>query len=402
VNLDSAINVDDLRKLAKRRLPRLAYDFIEGGLEDERGIVRNESAFAAFDLVPRYGVDVSAVDQSTMLFGRTYAGPLGIAPTGLAALFRPGADLMLAETARAANVPFIMSGAGTALIEDLGRVAPEHGWYQLYPARDRAISEDMIRRVRDAGLSTLVVTVDVPTNSKRERNLRNGFTRPIKPTLSAKLEALLHPAWMAAFLRTGTPMLSNWQRYAPPGASATQVAEFVAQQMPVPVLWRDIEHFRRLWPGKLVVKGIMHPDDAARCAAIGVDGITVSNHGGRQLDKSPGAIEVLPAIAATVGEKMTVMFDSGVRRGSDAVVALCLGAKYVFVGRPTLYGAAAAGAAGAMRALDIFKDEIGRTMVQMGAPDIPSLGPQFLTWSHPDDLRRNTSPLLAFDRAARA
>jgi L-lactate dehydrogenase (cytochrome)/(S)-mandelate dehydrogenase len=402
VNLDSAINVDDLRKLAKRRLPRLAYDFIEGGLEDERGIVRNESAFAAFDLVPRYGIDVSAVDQSTTLFGRTYAGPLGIAPTGLAALFRPGADLMLAETARAANVPFIMSGAGTALIEDLGRVAPEHGWYQLYPARDRAISEDMIRRVRDAGLSTLVVTVDVPTNSKRERNLRNGFTRPIKPTLGAKLEALLHPAWMAEYLRTGTPMLSNWQRYAPPGASATQVAEFVAQQMPVPVLWRDIEHFRRLWPGKLVVKGIMHPDDATRCAAIGVDGIMVSNHGGRQLDKSPGAIEVLPAIAATVGEKMTVMFDSGIRRGSDAVVALCLGAKYVFVGRPTLYGAAAAGAAGAMRALDIFKDEIGRTMVQMGAPDIPSLGPQFLTWSHPDDLRRNTSPLLAFDRAARA
>ncbi len=289
MNLDRTINIDDLRKLAKRRLPRLAYDFIEGGLEDERGVTRNESAFTSFDLVPRYGIDVTAIDQSTMLFGRTYSGPLGIAPTGLAALFRPGADLMLAQTAKAANVPFIMSGASTALIEDLGRVAAEHGWYQLYVARDRGISEDMIRRVRDAGLSTLVITVDVPTNSKRERNLRNGFTRPIKPTLSAKLEALLHPAWMAEYLRTGTPMLSNWQRYAPPGASATEVAEFVAQQMPVPVLWRDIENFRRLWPGKLVVKGIMHPDDATRCAALGVDGIMVSNHGGRQLDKSPGA-----------------------------------------------------------------------------------------------------------------
>jgi len=402
VNLDRTVNVDDLRKLAKRRLPRLAYDFIEGGLEDERGVTRNESAFASFDLVPRYGIDVTAIDQSTMLFGRTFSGPLGIAPTGLAALFRPGADLMLAQTAKAANVPFIMSGASTALIEDLGRVAAEHGWYQLYVARDRGISEDMIRRVRDAGLSTLVITVDVPTNSKRERNLRNGFTRPIKPTLGAKLEALLHPAWMAEYLRTGTPMLSNWQRYAPPGASATEVAEFVAQQMPVPVLWRDIENFRRLWPGKLVVKGIMHPDDATSCAALGVDGIMVSNHGGRQLDKSPGAIEVLPAIAATVGEKMTVMFDSGIRRGSDAIVALCLGAKYVFVGRPTLYGAAAAGAAGVTRALEIFKDEIGRTMVQMGAPDIRSLGPQFLTWE-PDDRRRNSSPMMmAMERSRRA
>ena len=287
MDLEHAINIDDLRKLAKRRLPKIAYDFIEGGLEDERGIARNESAFAGFDLVPRYGVDVSACDQSTMLFGRTYAGPLGVAPTGIAGLFRPGADLMLAKAAKAANVPFIMSGTGTALIEDLGRIAPEHGWYQIYPARDRAISEDMIRRARDAGLSTLVITVDVPVNSKRERNLRNGFTRPLKMTMKTKLEALLHPGWMAEYLRTGMPLFSNWQKYAPPGASAAEVADFVASQTPVPVLWRDIEDFRRLWPGKLVIKGIMHADDATRCAALGCDGIMVSNHGGRQLDKSP-------------------------------------------------------------------------------------------------------------------
>jgi (S)-mandelate dehydrogenase len=397
VGLEHAINIDDLRKLAKRRLPKIAYDFIEGGLEDERGIARNEDAFSGFDLVPRYGVDVSACDQSTTLFGRTYAGPLGIAPTGIAALFRPGADLMLAEAAKSANVPFIMSGTGTALIEDLGRIAPDHGWYQIYPARDRAISEDMIRRARDAGLSTLVITVDVPVNSKRERNLRNGFTRPLRMTMKTKLEALLHPGWMAEYLRTGMPLFSNWQQYAPPGASTAQVADFVASQTPVPVLWRDIEDFRRLWPGKLVIKGIMHADDAIRCAALGCDGIMVSNHGGRQLDKSPGAIEVLPAIAAAVGDKLTVMFDSGIRRGSDAVIALCLGAKYVFVGRATLYGTAAGGTMGAVRALDIFKDEIGRTMMQIGAPDIRSLGPQFLTWDS-DDLRRN-APLTVASRA---
>jgi (S)-mandelate dehydrogenase len=389
LNLDRAINIDDLRRLAKRRLPKIAYDFIEGGLEDELGLARNESAFARFDLVPRYGVDVTACDQTTVLFGRTFSGPLGIAPTGLAALFRPGADLMLAEAAKAANVPFIMSGAGTGLIEDLGRVAPNHGWYQLYAARDRSISEDMIRRVADAGLTTLVVTVDVPINSKRERNLRNGFTRPLKMTFKTRLEALRHPGWLAEFLRTGMPVFSNWKPYARLGASAAEIADFVAQQTPSPVVWRDIEGFRRLWPGKLVIKGIMHPDDAVRCAALGCDGVIVSNHGGRQLDRSPASVEVLPAIAAAAGEKLTVMFDSGIRRGSDAIVALCLGAKYVFVGRATLYGAAAGGMAGAARALTIFRDEIGRAMAQMGAPDIQSLGPQFLGWSHPDELRRN-------------
>lgn len=389
MSLDRAINIDDLRRLAKRRLPRIAFDFIEGGLEDERGLARNESALAAFDLVPRYGVDVSACDQTTTLFGRTYSGPLGIAPTGLAALFRPGADLMLAAAAKAANVPFIMSGTGTALIEDLGRLAPGHGWYQLYAAKDRSISEDMIRRVGDAGLSTLVITVDVPVNSKRERNLRNGFARPVKLTVGTRLEALRHPGWLAEFLHTGMPMFANWKQYAPAGLSAAELADFVTEQTPVPVLWRDIEAFRRLWPGKLVVKGIMHPEDAVRCAALGCDGIVVSNHGARQLDRSPAPIEVLPAIAAAVGDKLTVMFDSGIRRGSDAIVALCLGARYVFVGRPTLYGAAVGGTAGAARALAIFRDEIGRTMAQMGAPDILSLGPHFLTWSHPDDLKRN-------------
>jgi len=389
VNLDRAINIEDLRKLAKRRLPRIAFDFIEGGLEDERGLARNEDAFARFDLVPRYGVDVTAPDQATTLFGRAYSGPLGIAPTGLASLFRPGADLMLAAAAKAANVPFIMSGAGTGLIEDLGKLAPQHGWYQLYAAKERSISEDMIRRAGDAGLSTLVITVDVPVNSKRERNLRNGFTRPLRMTFKTRLEALRHPGWLAEFLRTGMPVFSNWKQYARPGSSASEIADFVAEQTPSPLLWRDIEAFRRLWPGKLVIKGIMHPDDAERCAALGCDGVIVSNHGGRQLDKSPASIEVLPAVAAAVGDRMTVMFDSGIRRGSDAIVALCLGARYVFVGRPTLYGAAAGGTAGAARALAIFKDEIGRTMVQMGAPGIASLGPQFLTWQQPDDLRRN-------------
>ena len=262
-SIDAAVNLEDLRRIAKRRLPKLAYDFIEGGLDDEDGLARNEDAFKRIGLVPRYGVDVTKRDQSTTIFGRTYSGPVGIAPTGGAALFRRGGDMMLAEAAKAANIPFIMSGAATGSIEDLGRVAPDHGWYQLYIARDRKISEDMIRRVADAGLSTLVVTVDVPVSSNRERNRRNGFVRPLKLTLKTKLEACLHPAWLVEFMRLGPPMLSNWQAYAPSGATAEDVATFVTTQMPTPILWQDIESFRRLWSGKLVLKGIMHPDDAS-------------------------------------------------------------------------------------------------------------------------------------------
>ena len=391
-SIDAAVNLEDLRRIAKRRLPKLAYDFIEGGLDDEDGLARNEDAFKRIGLVPRYGVDVTERDQSTTIFGRTYSGPVGIAPTGGAALFRRGGDMMLAEAAKAANIPFIMSGAATGSIEDLGRVAPDHGWYQLYIARDRKISEDMIRRVGDAGLSTLVVTVDVPVSSNRERNRRNGFVRPLKLTLKTKLEACLHPAWLVEFMRLGPPMLSNWQAYAPSGATAEDVATFVTTQMPTPILWQDIESFRRLWSGKLVLKGIMHPDDATRAAAIGVDGIMVSNHGARQLDRAPSPIDVLPAINAAVGEKMTVMLDGGIRRGSDVITALCLGAKYVFVGRPTLSGVTAGGRPGATRALDIFRNEIDLVMANMGAPDIKSLGPQFLMWKDADDLRRNARP----------
>ena len=197
---------------------------------------------------------------------------------------------------------------------------------------------------------------------------------------------------MAEYLRYGMPLLANWQRYAPAGSSTAQIAEFVATQTPSPVLWKDVENFRRLWPGSLVLKGVMHPDDATRAAAMGVDGVMVSNHGARQLDRAPSPIEVLPAIHAAVGDKVTVMCDSGIRRGSDIIVALCLGAKFVFVGRHTLYGVAAGGLAGATRALGIFKDEIDRALAQMGAPNIASLGSQFLMWKDLDDLKRNARP----------
>jgi L-lactate dehydrogenase (cytochrome)/(S)-mandelate dehydrogenase len=387
--MNGVVNIDDLRKLAKKRLPKIAYDFIEGGTDDEVGLGTNEQAFRQARIVPRYLVDVSVRDQSTTLFGRTYSSPIGIAPTGLAGLFRHGADLMLAEAARDANVPFIMSGAATGSIDDLAKIAPDHGWYQLYSSKDEAISEDLIKRTADAGLKTLVFTVDVPEGSNRERNVRNGWGRPLKLSWSTKLEALEHPAWMLQWLRHGTPYFSNWAKYAGPGASADKVADLVAYQNRAPMTWKHVERFREIFKGNFVLKGIMHPDDAVSAHSRGVDGIMVSNHGARQLDNAPSPLHVLPAIRDAVGDKMTVMFDGGVRRGLDALIALCMGAKFVFQGRPTLYGVTAGGVEGAKTALNIFRREIDISMAQIGATKIADLGPHYLMWRDEEDLRRN-------------
>jgi (S)-mandelate dehydrogenase len=378
MKLENAVNIEDLHRMAKRRLPKIAFDFIEGGVEDELGISRNEAAFRRYRLMPRYLVDVNKRDQSAKLFDRVYASPFGISPTGAAGLFRPGADLMLAESAAGANIPFVMSGASTASMEKAAGVAPTHTWYQLYVARDPKISEDLIRRASDAGLGTLVLTVDVPVSSKRERNIRNGFSRPLKMTWKTKLEALTHPGWLMEYMRTGTPLMENWAPYAAPGADADQVADFVAHQMPSIPTWEDLEKFRKLWPRHLVVKGILHPDDARRAADIGVDGIIVSNHGGRQLDRAPASLEALPAISKAVGDRVTIMLDSGVRRGADILIALALGARFVFCGRATLYGAAAGGIPGVRKAISILRNEIDLTMAQIGCPSLDQLDASFL------------------------
>jgi (S)-mandelate dehydrogenase len=375
MNIDHALSIEDLHRLARRRLPRIIFDYVEGGLDDEACLNRNVEAFSKYQLMPRYMIDVMQRDLSTSLFGRRYGSPFGIAPTGMAGIVRRNADLMLAEAAAAANVPFILSGVSTSSIEEVAKVAPAQAWYQLYIARDRAISETMIGRAQDAGLGTLVVTVDVPVHGKRERNIRNGWIRPYKPTLSAKLEALTHPGWLFEYLRHGLPYFANWVDHTEKGASAKTVASFLAAQTPCSQTWQDLEAFRRQWPGNLVIKGILHPDDAVRAIDCGIDGILVSNHGGRQLDRSPAAIDTFAAVHAAVGDKTVLMLDSGVRRGADIVSALCLGARFVFVGRATLYGVAAGGKRGARRALDILNQEMELVMAQIGSPSVDRLGP---------------------------
>ena len=388
MNIDDCINLDDLRVLAKKRIPKIVYDFIEGGVDDEDGLARNEDAFRRRSLAPRYMVDISTLDQSTTIFGRTYSSAYGIAPTGGIGNFRRGGDLMLAKAARDANIPFIMSGAATASMEDMARVAPDHGWYQLYTAKNRSISEDQIRRAADLGLHALVVTVDVPVSSNRERNRRNGFGRPLKLSLASKLDALRRPFWFKDYMRHGIAMLENWRTYAPDGADAADVGDFFSTQCPISLTWKDIEQFRKLWPRTLILKGVMRTDDATRAADAGVDGLIVSNHGARQLDRAVSALDVLPRLDAAVGERMTLMLDGGFRRGSDVLIALASGAKFVFMGRPTLYGAIAGGDAGAAKAVKIVREEMNKVMAQIGCPSLGQLGPDALYWDSDED-RRN-------------
>ncbi len=378
--LDRAINIDDLRRMARRRLPRIMFDFIEGGAEDEVGLATNEAAFRRRRLVPRYYVDTSARHQRASLFGRTYASPFGIAPTGLAGAFYPDAELHLARAAAAANIPYVMSGAANASMEQVARLAPDNLWYQIYGARDRAIAADLVRRAGDCGLRTIVVTADVPVSSNRERNRRNGFGRPLRLGLGTILESLLHPQWLAQYVRGGgLPVMGNWAPYAPAGASANAVADMFATQTPdASQTWQDLETIRRLWPHKLVVKGLLHPEDARIAAGIGVDGIIVSNHGGRQLDLAPSPVEVLPQIRAAVGKDMALLLDSGVRRGADIVIALCLGADFVLTGRATLYGAIAGGTEGVQKAVSILQREIDLVLGQVGCVDLGGLGPHML------------------------
>ncbi len=396
MKVDQAINIEDLHRMAKRKLPKIIFDYIEGGVEDERGLARNEAAFHRHRLLPRYLVDVSKRDQSATVFGRTYSSPFGISPTGGVGLYRREGEVMLAEAAAAQNIPYIMSGGSNASMEEAARAAPNNVWFQLYAAKDGNFSDALIGRARDAGVGALVLTVDVPVHPKRERNYRSGFGRvrnggvmealQLKP--SVLLEAMTHPAWVIDYVRHGgAPGLGNWLPHAGPGASKADSIALGRSQTPAAAqTWRDLERYRRLFPRPLVVKGILNPADAIRAAEIGVDGIIVSNHGGRQLDQAPASLDALPAIKAAVGDKLTIMLDSGVRRGADILIAWCLGAQFVFFGRPTLYGAIVGGVPGVKKVVDIFRNEIDLVMAQIGCPSLDQLGPDFL-WR--DDWTQN-------------
>jgi L-lactate dehydrogenase (cytochrome)/(S)-mandelate dehydrogenase len=368
------LTIDDLRTRARRRLPRILWDWLEGGAEDETGLERNRDAFRGHPLLPRYGRDMSDRSLDATVLGQRFAVPFGIAPTGYTGLLRPGGEAMLLEVAERANMPYLLSGVSVASLEEIARLQPGRAWFQLYPAKDTRLSRDIARRARDAGYPVLVLTADMPIEAKRERDIRNGFTLPLRMTPRLVWDGISHPAWTLGYLRSGgLPTLGSWEPYAPPGSKPADVVSFqFAQKYPTQT-WADIEDYRRMWPGKLVVKGLLHPDDARIALDAGVDGIIVSNHGARQLDRALAPLEALAAIREAVGTRMVVMMDGGIRRGSDIAIALALGADFVFSGRAILYGVVADGTEGATRAVEILRDELSRVMAQLGTRSVAEL-----------------------------
>lgn len=378
MQIRNATNIGDLRLIAKRRVPRVVFDILDGASEDERALARNLARLREHSLVPRVLRGAEQRDQSTTLFGKTYASCFGISPTGLIGLLRRDIELMLATAAQQANLPMALSGASAKPIETVAARAPGHIWSQLYAAKDPKINADLVRRAQEFGIGVLVWTIDMAAAPKNERLNRSGFGIPPRLKLAGKLEALTHPAWICEYLRGGMTKMGPWEPYVTPGAPPFEAHKLFMAQRFGSLTWRQLETLRQLWKGPLIVKGILHPDDAVRVAELGADGVIVSNHGGIGLDRAPASIDMLPGVVAAAGHKLTVMFDSGVRRGSDIVVARCLGAKFVFVGRATLYGVVAGGVPGALRAIDILKDEVDRTMGQIGCRNGDELKPEFV------------------------
>jgi (S)-mandelate dehydrogenase len=370
-----AVSIEDLRRIAQRRLPRAIFDFFDGGAEDEITLRDNRAAFERVRLLPKVLVNVAAVDTRVQILGKEARLPLAIGPTGGIGAGRPGADLMLARTAKAFGIPYTRATPATASIE---RIAQEVGdarrWFQLYVVRDREFRRKLVERARDAGYEALLVTVDLPVSGKRERDPRNGFVTPYKPNWRNSRDVLTHPAWLLDIVRSGLPGMANFEGYKFSSTKVTDIATAVGREMDASFDWEELKRLRELWPHKLLLKGVERADDAERAHAAGCDGVVVSNHGGRQLDGAAASLDALPAVARAVGSKMTVLLDGGVRRGADILKARALGAHAVLVGRATLYGVMAAGEAGAHRALEILSSEFERTMRLCGARSVAEIG----------------------------
>ncbi len=375
MGLDRAASIDDLRARAKRRIPRFAFDLVDGGAENERNLRRNITAFEEIELTPRYMVDVSSIDTSATLFGQTFDVPFGMAPIGMLNAFWPDADLTLARLCARENMPYVASSAASTTLERLAEAANGNGWFQLYVSSDGEVTEGLISRAEAAGYDVMMVTADVPAAGKRDRDIRNQLAVPFKITPEVVAGLIANPLWSLATLRHGKPNIAN---YADLLKSATSYADVQKTLITPGFTWDDLERLRARWKGKLLVKGILHPEDAVRCADLGCDGIVVSNHGGRQVAFGPPTIGALPAISEALGGRIKIILDSGVRRGADVLRAKALGADFVLAGRAMAYGVGAGGAAGAARAKELLELELVRALGQLGVATFDAVGPSEL------------------------
>jgi (S)-mandelate dehydrogenase len=377
-SLSRAVNIEDLRLMARARLPRSVFDFFDGGAEDETTLRGNRAAFERLRLLPKVLVDVHAVDSSVDLLGMRSNLPMAIAPTGAIGAGRHDADLMLARAARAAGIPYTLATPATNSIEEIAEQAGGRLWFQLYLLKNRAFRMKLVRRAAAAGYEALLVTVDLTTGGKRERDLRNDFAAPFVPTWRNSRDVLFKPSWLLGMARRGVPRMKNLEGMLQKPPRLTDVAASVGRELDAAFDWDDLKLLREAWPGKLLLKGIVRADDAKRAAAAGCDGVVVSNHGGRQLDGAVATADALPAVARAVGSKMTVLVDGGVRRGVDLLKARALGAHGVLTGRATLFGVMAGGEAGARRAIEILAGEFERSLMLCGVPSAADIGADLL------------------------
>jgi isopentenyl diphosphate isomerase/L-lactate dehydrogenase-like FMN-dependent dehydrogenase len=375
-----AINIADLRHLARRRLPPVVFDYIDGGAEDEVTLRANERAFARIAFRPRQCVDTPAVDLSTTVLGTTYAVPFLLAPIGFCRMFYPQGESVAAREAHAAGTAYILSTFSGTRLEDVREAAPGPLWYQLYVPGGRAVAEVAIARARAAGYSALVVTIDTPISGMRERDIRRGAGPLLKGHIGGSLphvwQLLMRPRWLAGYLRDGAPRV--FPNVELPGVGAMPCGDTSILLEKTNVTWKDLRWIRDAWGGPLIVKGVQTADVARQAADAGADAVVVSNHGGRQLDGVAASLRVLPEVVAAVGDQVEVLMDGGVRRGSDIIKARCLGARAVLIGRAYAWALGAGGGPGVARAIQILRTDLVRTLRLLGCESRTALDRSFV------------------------
>jgi L-lactate dehydrogenase (cytochrome) len=370
----SSVAVDDMRRIARRRLPRGVFDYIDGGAEDERTMTRNVEAFAGYQFEPRVLRDVSSLDTSTTLFGRSMSMPLIIAPTGYTRIAHSQGELAVARSSQRAGIPYSLSTMGTRSIEEVASVCDTDKWFQIYTWRDRPLVEELVGRAKDAGYTTVWLTVDAPVLGRRERDVRRGFTLPPKIGPGTLVDGALHPGWTLDFLRNEPIRFANVVGHKEmDGSSPITLAKKAANHFDQSLSWKDIDWLRSIWDGPIVLKGIQTVADAKQAVAMGVQGVALSNHGGRQLDDAPVPLELVEPVRDEVGDDVAVICDGGVRRGSDIVKAIALGADAVTIGRPYLYALGAAGERGVDQLLTFMREGMERTMALTGARSVAEI-----------------------------
>ncbi|MEP6546204.1 MAG: alpha-hydroxy acid oxidase [Gammaproteobacteria bacterium] len=372
------LSIDDLRKLARKRVPRAIFDYAAGGSYEERTLLRNTADLDAMTFRQRVMVDVSNVSLATTLLGQRVSMPLAIGPTGLAGLFHADGEILAARAAAACGIPYCMSTMSICSIEDVRAATQRPFWFQQYLMKDRGFNAELIDRAAAAQCSALMLTLDLQVLGERRRDPRNGLTIPPRLTWRNALDMASKPAWALKVLFGKRRTFGNLMgRIGGPGGIGT-LSEWTASQFDASANWRDVEWVRSRWPGKLILKGVLDADDARLCLAAGADAIVVSNHGGRQLDGAPSSISVLQEVVAAVDGRCEVMFDGGVRSGQDIAKALALGARGTLIGRSFLYALAAAGEAGVTKAVDIMRNELRVTLALTGTSSIDAVGPHIL------------------------